>query len=257
MPTSLEVLFSPAEFEALTHRDLSGTECVVLDILRATSTIVTALANGAEGVVPVSQIAEALRIRSMRQNVILGGERDGVRIPARLTGGVDFDVGNSPREYTREKVAGKLIVTTTTNGTRALMACARAKAVWVASFLNLGATAELLHRRNPEHLLLICSGTHDQVAYEDVLGAGGLCKLLWPRFAIGHVSDSAQIARRLFALERDSLTQVMSQTRNGQRLMSHPELREDVTFCADIDKFQVVAQMAKDNTIRAAKEIRS
>jgi 2-phosphosulfolactate phosphatase len=247
---SLEVLFAPAEFEALAHRDLSGTECVVLDILRATSTMVSALANGAEGIVPVSHITEALRMRNMRPDVILGGERDGVRIGGKLTGGVDFDLGNSPREYAREKVSGKLIVSTTTNGTRALRACARAKATWIASFLNLGATADALRRRAPEHLLFVCSGTHDQAAYEDVLGAGGLCDLLWTTLATGLIADSAQMARRLFTLEKDRLGEAISITRNGKRLMAHAELREDVAFCAQIDRFPLLARMDGQNIIR-------
>ncbi len=254
MLTSLEVLFAPAEFEALKQRDLSGTECVVLDVLRATSTMIAALANGAEGVMPVSQIAEALRLRATLPDVVLGGEREGVRISAKLTGGVEFDLGNSPREYTREKISGKLLVMTTTNGTRALQACSRAKAVWIASFLNLGATAALLRARAPEHLLLVCSGTQDQAAYEDVLGAGGLCDLLWNDLDDALISDSAQIARQLFMLEKNALAKAFSRTRNGRRLMSHPDLRDDVAFCAQMDKFPIVAQMDAHNTVRIAGE---
>src|SRR5215831_257960 len=107
---SVEVLFTPAEFETLRTRDLSNTTCVVFDVLRATSSMVTALANGAEAIMPVSEIAEALEIKRKDPDVLLAGERDGVRIEAALTGGVPFDLGNSPREFTKEKVAGKKIV---------------------------------------------------------------------------------------------------------------------------------------------------
>src|SRR5258706_3742216 len=144
MSTSLEVLFAPAEFAALEARDLSGAVCVVFDVLRATSSMVTALANGASAVVPVSEIPEALKIRERDQRILLAGERDGLRIQSGLTGGITFDLGNSPREFTREKVNGKMIAMTTTNGTRALRACARAKTVLAASFLNLRATADCL-----------------------------------------------------------------------------------------------------------------
>src|SRR5689334_12937954 len=122
MPTSLEVLFAPAEFVALRERDLRDTVCVVFDVLRATSSMVTALANGAEAIIPVSEIAEALAIQERNPRVLLAGERDGVRIQSALTGGIAFDLGNSPREFTRENVSGKTIVITTTNGTRALRA---------------------------------------------------------------------------------------------------------------------------------------
>src|SRR6266850_200069 len=99
---SLEVLFAPAEFSALGQRDLSGTVCVVFDVLRATSSMVTALDNGASAVVPVAEIPEALKIRERDPRILLAGERDGVRIQSDLTSGIAFDLGNSPREFTRE-----------------------------------------------------------------------------------------------------------------------------------------------------------
>src|SRR5882757_1875771 len=116
----IETILTPAELPALAHRDLSGTACVVFDILRATSTFVTALHHGAEGIIPVSEISEALTIRQKQPDVLLGGEREGIKIRA---AGIDFDFGNSPREYTKGKVGGKIIVSTTTNGTRAFRAC--------------------------------------------------------------------------------------------------------------------------------------
>src|SRR3954468_4770124 len=137
MGTSLEVLFTPADFAVLERRDLSNTVCVVFDVLRATSSIVTALANGALAILPVGEISEALKIRERDPGVLLAGERDGLRIGSDLSGEVAFDLGNSPREFRREAVSGKRIVMTTTNGTRALRACAGAKSVFAASFLNL------------------------------------------------------------------------------------------------------------------------
>ena len=94
----IDVILSPAELPALTKRDLRDTVCVVFDVLRATSTFVTALHNGAKAVIPVSEIAEALAIKKKQPDVLLGGERDGVRIRAKLTGGIDFDLW-SRRNY--------------------------------------------------------------------------------------------------------------------------------------------------------------
>src|SRR5690349_18036474 len=141
--TTLEVLFTPAEFAGLDGRDLSETVCVVFDVLRATSSMVTALANGAKVVIPVSEISEALALRRKYPQILLAGERDGVRILSAQTGSISFDLGNSPREFTSEIVRGREIVTTTTNGTRALRACSRAWTTYVCSFLNLRATATL------------------------------------------------------------------------------------------------------------------
>ena len=115
---SLQTTFTPADFEALAQTDLSGTTCVVLDILRATSSMITALANGAEQILPVASIEEALAAKAEHPDALLCGERDGLRITATQTGGTEFDLGNSPREYTAETVAGKTLITTTTNGTR-------------------------------------------------------------------------------------------------------------------------------------------
>src|SRR5262249_38244053 len=124
MNSTMEVLFTPAEFYALRARDLTGTVCVVFDVLRATSTMMTALENGAKKIIPVAEIEEALMVRHSQPEVVLAGERDGLRIRAHQTGSVDFDLGNSPREFTRSAIEGKTVVISTTNGTRALRACA-------------------------------------------------------------------------------------------------------------------------------------
>ena len=98
----IEVILTPAELPALARRDLRDAVCVVFDVLRATSTFVTALHNGAKAVIPVSEIAEALAIRQKQPDVLLGGERNSMRIRAGQAGGIDFDFGNSPREYKRK-----------------------------------------------------------------------------------------------------------------------------------------------------------
>lgn len=248
---TLEVLFTPAEFGTLAMRDLSHTLCVVFDVLRATSSIVSALANGASALRPVSDIAEALELRERDPELLLAGERDGLRIHSRLTGGIEFDFGNSPREFTAEHVRGRRIAITTTNGTRALRACAQAEAAWLGCFLNLQATADRLSQRQPDHLLLVCSGTIDQCAYEDVLGAGALCDLIWSWCTNGRVADSALMARRLFLLERENVTGAVGSSRNGQRLLSRPELAADVTYCSRRDVFALTAELGTDGWVRA------
>src|SRR5262249_10980727 len=162
-------LFTPADFSDLRKSDLQNTACVVFDVLRATSSMVTALANGAEAVQAVEEIPEALAVRKRQPGVLLSGEREGLRISVELTGSVAFDLGNSPREFVSEKVKGKTLVMTTTNGTRALRACATAQLLLASSFLNLTATANFIRSQKPDHLLLVCSGTFYEAAYEDVL----------------------------------------------------------------------------------------
>jgi 2-phosphosulfolactate phosphatase len=247
--SSLEVLFSPAEFAALPARDLSGAVCVVFDVLRATSSMITALANGAAGMIPVAEIGEALAVRQTTADILLAGERNGLRIGAAQTGGVDFDLGNSPREFTRERVLGKTIVTTTTNGTRALQSCARAKIVAAASFLNLSATASFVQRQMPANVLLICSGTFEETAYEDVLAAGAMCQLLSGQFADDQIADSAGIAHEVYGQAATNLLEALSRARNGRRLLSIPELKDDVAFCVQRDIFNIVAVM-RDGVVK-------
>ena len=108
MAVNIDVILSPAEFPALAQRDLDTTTCVVFDVLRATSSMLTALYNGAEAITPVSEIPEALALRARQPNILLAGERKGLRIRKDLTGSVDFDFGNSPRDFTPEKVRGQI-----------------------------------------------------------------------------------------------------------------------------------------------------
>jgi 2-phosphosulfolactate phosphatase len=173
-----------------------------------------------------------------------------LRIRAELTGGTEFDLGNSPREFTGETVEGKTIVMSTTNGTRALRACAHARRVLIAAFLNLRATADWLRREQPDHLVLVCSGTFEQAAAEDVLAAGALCNLCWPSETGIEISDSALMARRLFQQAQPNLVEAASASRNGQRLLSRPELSADVPFCLRVDSIPLTAALGEDGKAR-------
>jgi 2-phosphosulfolactate phosphatase len=247
--TKIEVLFSPAEFEALDRRDLAETTCVVFDVLRATSSMITALANGAAAITPVSSIEEALIEKKKDPTILLAGERDGFRITSKLTGNIDFDYGNSPREFQTPNIHGKRIVITTTNGTRALKACRGARNILVGSFLNLSkVTNHLLHARVND-LLLVCSGTYEEASYEDLLGAGAVANALWDLHTGGQIADSTQIARNTFLAAKDDLLDSMRFARNGRRLLGIPELRDDVAFCLRQDSFPILARLSANGAI--------
>jgi 2-phosphosulfolactate phosphatase len=257
----IDAILTPTELPTLAKRDLSETLCVVFDVLRATSTFVTALHNGAKAIVPVVEISEALAIRKKQPEVLLGGEREGVKIRAAQTGGTDFDLGNSPREYTPEKVRSKTIVSTTSNGTRALRACVGAKTVLAGSFLNLAATAAFIKKLKPVEVLLVCAGTRENRADEDVLAAGALCELLEvgssrcndrtaQRAVPTKISDSAEIARCDFAQAKSDLAAAVCNATNARRLLAIPELRDDVAFCLQRDIFPLIARLEADGAIR-------
>lgn len=248
----LEVLFSPAEFAALRQRPLGGTVCVVFDILRATTSIVTALANGAEGVVPVETIAEAVALRRADPQVLLAGERDGLRIGAALSGGTEFDLGNSPREFTASRVGGRNVAMTTTNGTRGLKACLGADVILAASFLNLEATAQAVLARDPAKVLLVCSGTYEEASYEDTLAAGALADRLLSGFHADEIADSAQVARNVFLAAKGDVLGAMQFARNGRRLLAMPDLAADVPFCMQRDVQPLVAVLREGRVVRQA-----
>jgi 2-phosphosulfolactate phosphatase len=241
----IETILTPAELPALAQRDLRATACVVFDILRATSTFVTALQNGAHAIIPVSEIAEAVALRKSSPDILLAGERDGLKISAAQSGGIDFDFGNSPREFRPEKVRGKTIVSTTTNGTRALRACAGAKIILASSFLNLAATAKFLNQSPPEEILLVCAGTGEGVALEDVLVAGALAGLVG-----GEFPDATEIASRTFLSAKNDLAAVLAGSQNARRLLAISELRADVAFCSQRDIYNLVAVMDSDGRLR-------
>ncbi len=251
--TRIEVVLSPAEFSNLAERDLRRSVCVVFDVLRATSSMLTALGNGAQAIIPVDEILEALAVRQARPDVLLAGERDGLRIRGNLTGGIDFDFGNSPREFTPERVRGKTIVMTTTNGTRALRACSGAKTILVSSFLNLRATWQFLLKNPPSELILICSGTFEEPALEDILAAGAICEKVWPHYSGGHISDGAEVARRIYPLMQYDLLGGMKYSRNGRKLLAHPELRGDVAYAVQREMLAFVAEMLPDGSVQKRK----
>jgi 2-phosphosulfolactate phosphatase len=240
----IEAVLTPAELPSLSKRDLGGTACVVFDILRATSTFVTALRNGAAAVIPVSEISEALAIRKKQARVLTAGERHGVKIRVE---GYEFDFGNSPREFAPDQVKGRTIVSTTTNGTRALRACAHAKMVLAGAFLNLNATANSLRRQKVETIMLVCAGTGENTALEDVLAAGALCEILARSKKPPVLSDSARIALATFQRSKGEgrLAGMIRESENARRLLAIPELRKDVEFCLRRDVFDLVAGMKR------------
>lgn len=252
-PPALRVLFSPAEYEAIDASELREATCVVFDVLRATSTMLEALGNGALAILPAREISGALALKARHPEALLAGERDGLRIRAHQTGGVDFDLGNSPREFTRSRVEGRAIIMTTTNGTRALEACRGAGAVHIASFGNLSALARHLAASRPARLWLICAGTLENASFEDALGAGALVdRLLAQTGGPGAwtFDDSSQIAWDLYQRHRDRLPEAARNARNGRRLLSQPDLAGDVPVCFEEDRNPRVVTLGEDGILR-------
>jgi 2-phosphosulfolactate phosphatase len=164
--------------------DLAGRTAVVIDVLRATTTIAHALAAGAKAVVPCGEVEQARQVAlRLGADALLAGERGGLPIPG-------FDLGNSPAEFTAQRVEGKTIVFTTTNGTRALLRCTGAEDVLLAAFVNFSAVCTELAGR--DNVAIVCAGTDGQVTREDVLLAGAIVDdLVGPHPPLsGHATES-------------------------------------------------------------------
>jgi len=226
----IDAVLTPAEIALLPQRDLSGTTCVVFDVLRATSSMISALAHGAAEIHPACTIEEALALKLRMPDAVLGGERNGDPIAG-------FDVGNSPLEY-REAMAGRRIITTTTNGTVALRACELAPRVLVGALLNIAALATELRAEATKRLLLICAGTFETFALEDAYAAG----LLIGQLGAATMTDAALTARAVAAAYADPLTALQT-ARNGQALAASGRAA-DVEWCAQLSKYNVVGQMS-------------
>ncbi len=212
---------------------LAGHVAVVIDILRATSTIATALANGADTVVPVLAPEEAFAVAQANpeREFILGGERKSVRIPG-------FHLGNSPLEYTETRVLGRPVLFTTTNGTRAIRAAGAAWRVYIAAFLNAPAVARELTALGRD-VAICCAGTHDQFSLEDVGCAGAIIDFMSTAGAHLELGDLGYVARELYRKFQGRLADLLHQSEHGQSLLKLG-LQEDLLFCSQLGSLSLL-----------------
>ena len=223
---------------AVTPADLAGRTVVVVDVLRATTTIAVALANGAKAVLPAASTDEALRIAQNleRDAVVLAGERKSVRIPG-------FALGNSPAEFGPEVVAGKTIVMSTTNGTAALIVAAGAREVIVGAAVNFSAVVERARAALEQHgdLVILCAGGDRQFALEDAFAAGRLTKVLLPEGGLQRVTvnDGALAALELARHYGERWLRALRASAHGRELVELG-FRGDLERCAAQDTSPVL-----------------
>jgi 2-phosphosulfolactate phosphatase len=209
---------------ALLHLyDVSGSIVVIIDVLRATSTICTALFHGAKRVIPVASVEECIQ-KGEELQAITAGERDGI-----IASGLQH--GNSPFEYPVSFIKNKTLVITTTNGTRLLDMASDAKQIITGSFPNLTPVCNyLLHQNQP--VILGCAAWKDRVNLEDMLFAGAVVNSIKEKFYIN--CDSAFIAETLYLHAKDNLYACMQHASHFHRLAKHG-LEEDIKYCLTID----------------------
>lgn len=226
---------------ALLHLfDLNNTIVVIIDVFRATTTIATALYNGATRVIPVAEVEECKRLGNRITGSITAGEREG-----KVIEGLQY--GNSPTEYPREFIEGKTLILTTTNGTKLLhMAFAKGCAeVITGSFVNLSAVCDYLIGQN-KNVILGCSGWKDRFNLEDTLFAGALIEKVKDHFAIH--DDASLMAGEMYRSKKNDLYGFIQNTTHWHRLAAYG-LHKDLEYCVLIDVANVLPVYKKGELV--------
>lgn len=230
MWSTLDVFSSAQAFQ---EEDLRDKTAVIIDVLRATSTIVTALHNGAKGVIPVRDMGAASKIA---QNLdpsryLLCGEKDGQKIEG-------YHLGNSPLEYTPEMVAEKTLILNTTNGTIAITRSGLAEEIVIASFLNMQQVVNALKQTQNE-IVLVCAGWRGRLSLEDMLCAGQIVYELTDGNLPENARDGAKVAFGLYEKYGEDLEDVVKTSNHAVRLRGIVGL-EDVSYCCQVDTLNVL-----------------
>ncbi len=221
MTKNLHVCLSPA---LIPQYHVEDYIVVIVDIFRATSSICYGIDNGAEAIIPVAEVEECMAYRTKGLDYLLAAERNGEVVNG-------FDFGNSPFSYTKEKVAGKTVVLTTTNGTQALHLSRSAKRIVIGSFLNLTALSTWL-KVQKENILLVCAGWKNNFNLEDTIFSGAVIEQL--KANDFKLDDPAIAANDLYQLAKDDLPAYLAKTSHSERLKKLG-IEKDIAFCLNVD----------------------
>ncbi len=210
--------------------DVRDRTVVVVDILRATSCMVTAFAHGVESITPVANLEQCRKMKT--QGYVISGERDGKKVEG-------FDKGNSPFEYLSDEVKGFKIAFTTTNGTQAIEKSKEAKEVIIGAFLNLNAVARYL-LLGENNALIVCSGWKGRVNLEDTLFAGALVEIL--KEYLGPDCDAPLAAQYLYNLAKNDMVSFLNTSSHVRRL-NKLNIHDDIKFCVTPDQYKVLPKL--------------
>jgi 2-phosphosulfolactate phosphatase len=229
--------------EELDPATLESATVVVIDVVRATTTLVEALANGARAIYATASTEEAVKLAQSlgREDTLLCGERKGAKVPG-------FHLGNSPREFTRAAVENKRLVMSTTNGTRALTKGQHCERLLTGAFTNLGAVARAVE--SASRLVVLCAGREGRFSMDDALCAGYLVrKVQGERECV--LNDASQAAAAWAGFREP--TRAFLETTEGGRALVEIGLGEDLDVCAAIDRHDVVAELRNQAFVRIAE----
>lgn len=229
----IDVFFSVQAFQ---EEELRGKTAVIIDVLRASSSIITALHSGAKKIIPVADMSDAMKIATTmdQKDYLLCGEKDGSKIEG-------YHLGNSPVEFTPEEVEGKTLIFNTTNGTKAIKKASLANAIYVGAFLNQQSILDLLENHDDE-IVLICSGWRGRLSIEDTLFAGALLHEISGGNIPDSAKDGAKVAFGLFEKFGDDLEGTISKSDHARRLIQTLP-NNDIEFCCKVNEFDVLPGM--------------
>jgi 2-phosphosulfolactate phosphatase len=231
---NLDVVLLPGHLES---RHLAGRTVVVFDVLRATTTMAAALAAGVNEIRVFGNIADAAAAAARHAGArILCGEED-------CLAPLGFDLGNSPREFRRDRHAGRTAYMSTTNGTRAIVAAREAKTMLIGALVNASAVARAAAHAGDD-VTLLCAGPGGGVAMADLIGAGAVLSALRARASVVADADTCLIARRLFDGARDDLRGALMDSRGGRNVIA-AGLLPDIDFAARLDALDVLGFVEK------------
>lgn len=226
---NIEVCYTPQAYP-LFHKDEAIV--VVIDIFRATSAIVTAFYNGVSKMIPVATVEEAKEYQT--NGFLAAAERNGEMIEG-------FELGNSPFGYMNNKVKGKTIAISTTNGTQAIEASRKASKIVVGSFLNLDVLCEYLAAQQKD-VILVCAGWKNKFNLEDTLFAGAVVEKLTANSETAITCDSAIASKHLYGLAKDDLFEFLGNSSHRNRL-AKLDLERDIQYCLTPNQCPVIPVM--------------
>ena len=229
----LDVYMSPNE---ISSGDTQGRVVAIIDVLRASTSIAVALSNGAKTVIPAESVDEVITRSKQfeRTHVRLAGERRMLAIPG-------FDMGNSPLEFTEEAVAGRTVLISTTNGTRALLGVQGARDIVIASYVNMSAAAATLHTaaRADTDIAIVCAGSEGHFSLEDAACAGRFVRSLTKKAPSVVTNDAAQACALIDRKYGDNIAKIFKDSSHGKALQE-AGFGGDLVACAAVDSHSVV-----------------
>jgi len=224
----IQTVISPITFDQIEY--IEDKIVVIIDILRASSTITTIIDNDAKALMAVKDELSARKY--INDNYLVGGERNGETIPG-------FNFGNSPFDYKKEHVRDKTVVLTTTNGTKCIEMSSNANEVIIGSFLNLTAVVRYLNEKKKD-IVLFCAGWKDKINLEDSLYAGAVA-LKMPKF---NKDDSTLLCMKAYEASKENLFETLQDSNHFKRLKNKGVIK-DIQYCCKIDTTDVVPKLKK------------